>query len=180
MAKRRAHIDIGDSAIRAKFHAQTDDAVDAKGTGTEWLNRLINQAGGREKLAMRLAATDDKKSRAYKSQRDYISRVMRGGRGIGKGKASALSRAARTMSADKIRNKATPVNVKIAASWKMSSTEWNGAATAEFTGEDKETLADLIESGDYDAILDMVSSEYGEDFAANVWDVTDLEGIEIN
>jgi hypothetical protein len=180
MASKRTHIEIGDAETRAKLHGQADDAVSAKGTGTEWLQRLINQAGGRDRLAMRLSGSHDKQSRAYKSQRDYISRVLRGGRGIGKGKAAKLGKEARAMAADKVRRKSTPPKVKIAATWKMSKTEWHGAASAEFTGEDRETLASLIESGDYDAILDMVASKYGEDFAANVWDVTDFEGIEID
>jgi hypothetical protein len=180
MAKKRTHIEISDNAIRAKFHTQADDAVHATGAGVEWMNRLVNKAGGRDRLAMRLAGTDDKKSRAYKSQRDYISRIVRGGRGIGKGKASILSKAARTMAADKVRQKTGPTKVKIAATWKISSTEWNGAATGEFTGEERETLASLIESGDHDAILDMVTNKYGEEFAEQMLDVIDFEGIEID
>jgi hypothetical protein len=179
MAKRRIHVNVENEATRQQLRSMVDDKVGALGSGTEWLHRLINQAGGKDRLAARLAGTSDKSSRAYKSQRDYISRVLRGGRGIGRDKAGKLSAEARQMAADKVRRKVTPPKVKIAATWKMSKTEWHGAATAEFTGEERETLAGLIESGDSDAILDMVASKYGEDFAANVFDVTDFEGIEI-
>lgn len=175
---RRRRIPVSRADVRERFVKLVDEANGVKAPrGSEDLADLIERAGGRSRLAEHLAGTTDKSSRAYKSQRDYISRVMRGGRGIGKAKTESLKGAARKLAADEFRSTPAPIGVTVAAGFKVSDSRWDGAASQTFSGADREEFLRMLEDGDYDGILDLVVNEYsgGSGFADHILDVVDFE-----
>lgn len=177
----RAHIPISEDRVREQLSQLIDRATSTElPTDARGLQRLIDSVGGRSQLAQILSGTSDKKARAYKSQRDYISRVLRGGRGIGARKASKLKEAGRKATASRLRSRGQ-IKVNIQAGFKAYDQVWNGTAYATLSEEHQEEFLSLLETGDDAALLDFVMDQYdaGSGYASMVEDIEGFEGFSI-
>lgn len=130
---------------------------------------------GREELTRRLAGTDDKSSRAWKTARDTLTRYRSGRRRVGARNAARIRQATQAARRDQIRA-ARRLHVEIAAGWQTSRTLWLGRAVADLTGADLEDFLAAVAAGDTMLAVQIVADTYGLDpeFVMGIDDV-DIE-----
>ena len=120
---------------------------------------LIEQFGKPE-LASRIAGTTDKKSRAYRSARDSLTRWQRGSRRPSKANAAKLDVAAKGEKRAKIRAGGSAA-VSMGAAVKTSKSSWTGRMTATLTGSALADFLDATGDGNYELAAQIVSDQYG-------------------
>jgi hypothetical protein len=131
---------------------------------------------GKEKLAFRLAGTTDKKSRAYKTARDSLTRWIKGKR---KPKATTVEKvngAVKNQKLGEFRQRGS-ISVSVVGNYKTSKTVWkNGNVHASLTGEAKENFLAALESGDNETAIQIACAEYGldPDLVENLEDITNF------
>lgn len=132
---------------------------------------------GKEELAYRMSGTRDKKTRAYKSARDRLTRIRSGK--VRSPKAStvgSVNRAARKAKTDELRKRSS-IDVSCVADVKTSRTTWErGNIKATLSGEELEQFLAALDEGDQEAALQVMCDEYGldPDYVEDITDVTNF------
>lgn len=139
--------------------------------------RAVEDRVGRDELAFLMADTRDKKSRAYKSARDRLTKIRSGK--VRTPKASTVNsanRAAMRKRTSEIKERGS-TRISFVADVKTSRTTWaNGKVAATLSGSALEEFTNALDAGDQEKALMVVCDEYGldPDYVETLEDVKNL------
>jgi hypothetical protein len=136
---------------------------------------------GRRELAEQLAGTTDRKTRKYKTARDYISRHLRGARRTVKPDYQAkVTDAMRTQRRGEIRERGQ-MQVRITADVKVSAKVWrNGRMVSTLRGADLRDYLDALNHGDGNKAMSIFLNSYDPSgrMGATVREIPDIHAVE--
>lgn len=139
--------------------------------------RAAEQKYGKDELAFRMAGTQDKKSRAYKSARDRLTRIRNGKVRTPKAATvNSVNRAAKKSRTDELRKRSS-ISVSCVADVKTSRTTWErGNIKATLSGDALEEFLTALDKGDQEGALQIMCDEYGldPDYVEDITDVTNF------
>jgi hypothetical protein len=131
----------------------------------------------KERLAAQMAGTADKKSRAYKSARDALTRWATGKRTPKPASLAKVNNAARADRISQYRSRGS-LNISVVGDWRTSKTTWkNGNVHTQLTGQKQQDFLDAIERGDNETAVKIVCDHYGldPDLIENIENITDFD-----
>lgn len=146
---------LGES-IESGAYSGAPEARDAQGV------QAMQDELGREELTRRLSGTDDKRSRAWKSARDSLSRWRSGRRAVSSQAAGRLQGASRAFWRLGMRQRGS-VHVDLTVTVRTSRTSWTGVMSADLTGGALEDYLDALEAGNFEGVAQVVADNYGLD-----------------
>lgn len=125
--------------------------------------RRLQDQYGRDNLIQWLSGTTDKRSRAWKSARDGLSRRRSGRVGVGRAWRDKFRSAGRRGRSDRIRSRGT-LNVSLTADIRTSRKwDYGRTMTADLSGSELEDYLEAAQDGRYEDAALIVADSYGID-----------------
>lgn len=139
--------------------------------------RRMQDTYGKENLIRWLSGTDDKRSRAWKSARDGLSRRRTGRQGIGKLWRDKFRTAGRRSRADALTSRGR-LSVSLTADIRTSRAwDYGRTMSAVLTGDDLTDYLSALQDGNYENAAMIVAEAYGIDPEVIV-EIANISGFE--
>lgn len=139
--------------------------------------RRLQDRYGRDNLVAWLSGTTDRKSRAWKSARDGLSRRRAGRTGIGPQWRNKFQTASRRGRSGRVRGRGS-LHVSLTADIRTSRTwDYGRTMTADLTGADLDEFLQAVEENRYEDAATIVADNYGlsSDFILEIANVSGFE-----